>query len=225
MFLRAGWPARVPCNPAPTDGGIFAAVAGQSGQATCRGPDSPQGCPAIRPLRIGFLSIAIRKVSGGNDVPAGGACPAPTDQEPFVAIAGQEWLGDVPAGRIYPAPTGEEPFAAIEEQGQPGNANGASGTTAPTVGVLSIAIRKVPGGNDVPAGGACPAPTDGGIFAAVAGQSGQATCRKPDCPQGCPAIRPLRWGNICGCRGTERPRNVPAGRIAREGALQSGPYE
>ena len=59
-------------------GGTFAAVAEQSGQATCRGPDCPQGCPAIRPLRIGFLSIAIRKVSGSKDVPAGGACPAPT---------------------------------------------------------------------------------------------------------------------------------------------------
>ena len=88
MFLRAGWPARVPCNPAPTDGGIFAAVTEQSGRATCRGPDSPKGCPAIRPLRIGFLSIAIRKVSGSKDVPAGGACPAPTDQEPPAAIAG-----------------------------------------------------------------------------------------------------------------------------------------
>ena len=93
--LRAGWPARVPCNPAPTDGGTFAAVAEQSGQATCRGPDSPQGCPAIRPLRIGFLSIAIRKVSGGNDVPAGGACPAPTSKEPFAAIAEQRRPGDV----------------------------------------------------------------------------------------------------------------------------------
>ena len=96
---------------------------------------------------------------------------------------------------------------------------------APTVEFVSIAIRKVPGSKDVPAGGACPAPTNGGIFAAVAGQ-GQ--------PRNVPAGRiarkgalqsgPYRWGNICGCRGTERPRNVPAGRIAREGALQSGPY-
>ena len=26
MFLRAGWPARVPCNPAPTDKGQFVAI-------------------------------------------------------------------------------------------------------------------------------------------------------------------------------------------------------
>ena len=83
---------------------------------------------------------------------------------------------------------------------------------APTVEFVSIAIRKVPGSKDVPAGGACPAPTDGGIFAAGAGQ-GQ--------PRNVPAGRiarkgalqsgPYRWGNICGCRGTERTGNVPAG--------------
>ena len=75
--------------------GTFAAIAGQSGQATRRGPDCPQGCLSIRPLRIGLLSIAIRKVSGGKDVPAGGACPAPTSKEPFAAIAEQRWSGDV----------------------------------------------------------------------------------------------------------------------------------
>ena len=53
---RAGWPARVPCNPAPT---------------------------------VEFVSIAIRKVPGSKDVPAGGACPAPTDGGIFAAIAGQ----------------------------------------------------------------------------------------------------------------------------------------
>ena len=81
-------------------GGTFAAITEQSGQVTRRGPDGPQGCLSIRPLRIGFLSIAIRKVSGGKDVPAGGACPAPTSKEPFAAVAGQGQPRNVPAGRI-----------------------------------------------------------------------------------------------------------------------------
>ena len=79
------------------------------------------------------------------------------------------WPARVPCN---PAPTDKGQFVAIAEQGQQGNASGASGTTAPTVEFVSIAIRKVPGGKDAPAGGACPAPTDGG-FAAIAGQ-GQA---------------------------------------------------
>ena len=58
----------------------------RGGHATCRGPDGPQGCPAIRPLRWSLCPLRIRKVPGGNDVSAGGACPAPTNGG-FAAIA------------------------------------------------------------------------------------------------------------------------------------------
>ena len=100
---------------------------GVAGGCSC-GPDCPQGCPAIRPLRIGFLSIAIHKVSGGKDVPVGGACPAPTDGGIFAAVAGQSgqamclragWPARVPCN---PAPTDKGQFVAITEPGWWGNA-------------------------------------------------------------------------------------------------------
>ena len=78
---RAGWPARVPCNPAPTVEFVSVTNPQSSGRQGCAcgrgmprpyewgnirgrrgtgaaaqcscGPDSPQGCPAIRPLQMG----------------------------------------------------------------------------------------------------------------------------------------------------------------------------
>ena len=93
-------------TPAPTVG--FMSVANPKGfgrQGWGCGPDSPQGCPAIRPLRKGgvcghrgmgaagegwrgrrgrrplrwgLCSAQNRYGSGGKDGDAGGACPAPT---------------------------------------------------------------------------------------------------------------------------------------------------
>ena len=72
---------------------------------------------------------------------------------------------------------------------------------------------------NVPAGGACPAPTNGGLFAAIAEQSGQAMCRGPDSPQGCPAIRPLR------IRGSSWPSRNRAARQCSCGRGVPRPYE
>ena len=63
-----------------------------------------------------------------------------------------------------------------------------------------------------------------GTFAAVAGQSGQATRRGPDSPQGCPAIRPLQMGEYLRPSRDRADRQRAAGRMARKGALQSGSY-
>ena len=136
---------------------------GVAGGCSC-GPDSPQGCPAIRPLQMGeylrpsrdradrqcacglqirgrprpfrnrgggamptgrrgrhplrwsLCPLQIRKVSGGKDALAGGACPAPTNGGIFAAVAGQGQPRNVPAGRIYPAPTVGGIFAAVAGQ-------------------------------------------------------------------------------------------------------------
>ena len=81
MCLRAGWPARVPCNPAPTNrvsihrnpqgfgrqgcvcgrgvprpyrSGTVCSHRGTGVVRRCScGPDGPRGCPAIRPLQMG----------------------------------------------------------------------------------------------------------------------------------------------------------------------------
>ena len=143
---------------------------GVAGGCSC-GPDSPQGCPAIRPLRIGVRSIAIRKVSGSKDVPAGGACPAPTDGEKFAAVAGQGQPRNVPAGRIA------------------------------RKGALQSG----------PYGGVC-----------VRHQSAKFRAARMFLRAG--RAPPLRWGKICGHRETEVVTQRAAGRMAREGALQSGPY-
>ena len=55
------------------------------------------------------------------------------------------------------------------------------------------------------------------------GVAGGCSCG-PDSPQGCPAIRPLQMGEYLRPSRDRADRQRVAGRMARKGALQSGPY-
>ena len=169
---------------------------GVAGGCSC-GPDSPKGCHAIRPLRIGFLSIAIRKVSGGKDVSAGGACPAPTSKEPFAAIAGQSGQA------TCRGPDGPQ-------------------------GCLAIRLLRIRG-SSLPL-------RNRGNRAMPAGRRGRRPLRWSLCPSQSARFRaarmclwaghapPLRVRNHLRPSRDRADRQRAASRIARKGALQSGPY-
>ena len=80
-----------------------------------------------------------------------------------------------PDGRREPAKRG--PDAPLTSPGRPCSAS------APDIPLSSLhsplstlhSQKGVPGGKDVPAGGACPAPTEEGIFAAIPEQSEHTT--------------------------------------------------
>ena len=81
--LRAGWPARVPCNPAPTVEFVSIAIRKVPGSK-----DVPAGgaCPA--PTNGGIFA-AVAGQGQPRNVPAGRIYPAPTDGGIFAAVAGQ----------------------------------------------------------------------------------------------------------------------------------------
>ena len=137
---------------------------GVAGGCSC-GPDSPQGCPAIRPLQMGeYLRLSRNRAAAqcacGPDGPQG--CPA-----------------------IWPLRIRGSSLP-LRNRGNRAMPTGRRGRRPLRWSLCPSPIRKVPGGKDVPAGGACPAPTSKKPSAAIAEQSGQATCRGPDSPQGCP---------------------------------------
>ena len=95
--------------------GRLRALRNRGGRAMCRGPDSPQGCPAIRPLRIRGSSWPSRN-RAARQCSCGRGVPRPYEWGTVRGHHGTERPGNVPAGGACPAPTNGGPFADITEQ-------------------------------------------------------------------------------------------------------------
>ena len=174
-------------DAAPYGGGSIRHKPKGFGRQGCScGTDSPRGCPAIRPLRTGFLSVNKPQSSGRQGCACGRGVPRPSRWGNICGCRGTERTGNVPAGYRL------------------GAVRGHSGT-----GVVGQCQRGV--GDAGPDGGVC-------VRCQSAKFRAARMCRGPviSGPYGSGAVR-------C-CHGAGKARQRAAGRIARKGALQSGPY-